>query len=174
MRDEEENDVNFTENYNNTEDTNEEDEKLKDNIRKSEAASRMVFDDNLKVLDMRKRKVRDLPQNSKVFLPPPLNPILEEGLSIRKQEIMNTFADFTNNNCDDKGRRIKSSLSFDQKKGLDDVKKRTKEGDVVVLETDKTSKFVVVSVEKYLEMERMIRLLIKLNWKIFRMKLMDT
>ena len=112
----------------------------------------MVFDDAKKVLDMRRRRVTDLPQNSKVFLPPPLNPILESGLNIRKQEMMDTFAAFKRDNCDDKGRQLKTSLSEDQRKGLTQIKKRTKEGEVVVLETDKTGKFSIVTTEDYLKM----------------------
>ena len=54
---------------------------LNDKIRRADADSRMVYNDNTTTLDMRKRKATYVSQNSKVFLPPPLNPIIEAGLS---------------------------------------------------------------------------------------------
>ena len=96
----------------------EEDKVLEDKVRRAEAHTRMTFDDNTNTIDMRKRKATDLRQNSKVFLPPPLNPILEAGLNIRKQELLNTFEDFSKEHCDDKGRQVKTSLTPEQSKGL--------------------------------------------------------
>ena len=110
----------------------------------------------LNTLDLRKRRVMDLQQNLKVFLPPPLNPMLESGLSIRKQEHLNTFSDYVNNNCDEMGRQVKTSLSKHQRKGLQEIRRRTKEGEVVILESDKTGKFSVVTSENYLEMGKNI------------------
>merc|ERR1712082_242455 len=110
----------------NKEDT-EEDDKLEEKMRIAEAFSRMVFDDNSKTLDMRKRRVTDLPQNSKVFLPPPLNPMVESGLSVRKQEFSDSFADFMKNECDDRGKQLTNSLTTDQTKGLRDIKKKSKD-----------------------------------------------
>ena len=133
-------------------DTSEEDKDIEDKVRKVEATARMIFDDKNKTLDMRKRKATDLPQNSKVFLPPPLNPILESGLSVRKQEMMDTFSNFVKDNCDDRGKQLKSSLTQEQKRGLADIRKKTKDDGVVILETDKTGKFASVSQEKFLEM----------------------
>ena len=132
--------------------TTEEDDKLEEKMRNAEAYSRMVFDDARNILDMRKRRVTDLPQNSKVFLPPPLNPMVESGLSIRKQQFTDTFADFMKSQCDDKGRQMKTSLTAEQRKGLTEIKKKIKEGEVILLETDKTGKFAVVSPVKFLEM----------------------
>ena len=90
-------------------------------------------------------------KTTKVFLPPPLNPILEASLSVRKQELMDSFTAFRKDNCDSKGRQT-NSLTRDQANGLKSLKKRSGDGELVVLETDKTGKFCSVSTEKFLEM----------------------
>ena len=50
--------------------------------------------------------------------------------------MMNTFSTIVHNNCDDKGRQNKISLSSAQKKGLSNIRKKAKEGDIIVLETE--------------------------------------
>ena len=46
----------------------------------------------------------------------------------------------------------KTSLSSGQGEGLKGVTKKVKDGDNMVLETDKTGKFAIVSKEKFLQM----------------------
>ena len=50
--------------------------------------------------------------------------------------------------CDDKGSQ-ESNLSAQQKVGLSSIRKRIKEGEIVVLPTDKTGRFAVVTRSTY-------------------------
>ena len=86
-----------------------------DKVRKEEVRSRMVYDNQNKLLAMRKRKVTDLRQNRKVYQPPPLNPGSEVGQAVRKQEMLEVFNRFRSENCDNRGRQMANSLSFDQR-----------------------------------------------------------
>ena len=104
----------------------------------------MVYDDIAGTLDMGKRRVTDLAQNSKVYLPPPLNPTTEAGLAVKKQELMSTFKEFMGKSCDDRGNQKATSLNKSQREGLASLKKRSKEGELFILETDKTNKLAAV------------------------------
>ena len=68
-------------------------------IRDAEARSRAIFNVEDSTLDLRKRKVTDLQQNNRVFLPPPLNKNTEAGLVVRSGEMLktiNVFCDIRN------------------------------------------------------------------------------
>ena len=101
---------------------------------------------------MGKRRVTDLAQNTKVYLPPPLNPTTEAGLAVKKQELMSTFKEFLGKSCDDRGNQKATSLTKSQREGLASLKKRSKEGDLFILETDKTNKFAAVNQDTFLKM----------------------
>ena len=61
-----------------------EDNDLEKKIRVVEARTRMVYNNRMGTLDMSKRRVMDLPRNSKFYLHPPLNPTTEAGLAVKK------------------------------------------------------------------------------------------
>ena len=128
------------------------DKELQKKVKEVEARSRMIYDDESNVLDLAKRRVTDIPQNSKVYLPPPLPPGTEAGLAVKKQQLMSTFNTFTASHCDAKGKQISSSLSRTQQVGLASLKARSKAGDLFILEMDKTNKFAAVDRESYLLM----------------------
>ena len=94
----------------------------------------------------------DLPQKSKVYLPPSLNPTTEPCLAVKKQELMSTFKEFMSKSCDHRGKQNSSSLNLQKPKVLANLKKRSKEGGLFFLEMDKTNKFVAVDQENYLKM----------------------
>ncbi|MCP3678952.1 MAG: hypothetical protein GY782_01110, partial [Gammaproteobacteria bacterium] len=134
------------------EDKPQEDKELEQKIKEVEARTRMIYDDATGTLDLAKRRVTDLPQNSKVFLPPPLPATTEAGLAVKKQKLMSTLDQFMEKNCDSKGKQRASSLNASQKQGLASLKRRSKEGELFILETDKTNKFAAVDQDTYLKM----------------------
>ena len=121
-------------------------------IKEQEARSRVIFNQEDQTLDLRKRKVTDLQQNNKVYLPPPLNPSTEAGLAVRGTEYLDTFSNFCEQNCDSKGNQKANSNPTKLKVGLKSLGKRIKEGELTVLETDKTGKFGTMDRETYLRM----------------------
>ena len=120
-------------------------------IQEEEARSRLVFDEQGKTLDLSKKRVTDLKQNSHVHLPPPLNPVAEAGIAVRKAKFMEEHRRYARENCDKKNNQ-RLNLSFTQRKGLASLKKRIKEEELVVLQTDKTGKLVACSRDIYLKM----------------------
>merc|ERR1712082_501803 len=105
------------------EDKPQEDKELEQKIKEVEARTRMIYDDTTGTLDLAKRRVMNLPQNSKVFLPPPLPTTTEASLAVKKQKLMSTLDQFMEKNCDGKGKQKASSLNASQKQGLASLKR---------------------------------------------------
>ena len=100
---------------------------------------------------MRKRRVTDLKENSRVYLPKPL-PLQEEAkIEIRREQYEKVFSKFVEDNCSENGAQ-KSNLTKEQRNGLKKLQKRKKDGDIIVLITDKSGKFAITDTESYLKM----------------------
>ena len=65
----------------------------KEEINIVEAKSRQIFDPINKTLDLRKRRVTDLKENSRVYLPKPLPPQEEAKIEIRREQYKQVFRD---------------------------------------------------------------------------------
>ena len=65
---------------------------------------------------------------------------------------MSTFKEFLGKSCDDRGNQKATSLTKSQREGLASLKKRSKEGDLFILETDKINKFAAVNQDTFLKM----------------------
>ena len=126
----------------------ESEKELQDEI---EAESRQPYNPVENKIDLRRRRVTDLKENTRVYLPKPL-PINEEAkIQIRRERLEKVYRDFVNENCTDKGEQ-RSNLTSAQKRGIASLKKRIKDGELIVMVTDKSGKLAVVSMEMYLEM----------------------
>ena len=126
-------------------------EEEKEQIEIVEAQSRQIFDPINKSLDLRKRRVTDLKENSKVYLPKPLPSKEEAKIEIRRDQYEKVFKAYVDENCSESGAQS-SNLTFSQKNGLRKLQKRKKDGDIIILTTDKSGKFAVTDTETYLEM----------------------
>ena len=102
---------------------------------------------------MRKKRVTDMKENSRIYLPKPLPALEEAKIAIRRETYENVFKTFKEEKCTEKGEQ-KSNLTWSQRKGLKSLKKRTEEGEIIIMMTDKSGKFAVADVESYLEMGR--------------------
>ena len=126
----------------------EEEQKL---IEKIEAESRQVFNPIEMNFDLRKKRVTDLRENSRVILPKPL-PINQEALiSLRREKYNTVFRDFRRETCNSRGEQ-RLNLTFSQRKGLQKLKKRIKNGEIVIMLTDKSGRFAATTPEIYAEM----------------------
>ena len=122
-----------------------------DELNMREASMRMTFDLKNGILDMRKHRVTDIKGNSRVILPRKMRSFDEEArLEMLRQELRGTFNQYTGEKCGSRGLQ-KSNLTRGEMRGLRSLKKRTKEGELVILPTDKTGLFAVMSRETYLE-----------------------
>ena len=126
-------------------------EEEKEEINIVEAKSRQIFDPINKTLDLRKRRVTDLKENSRVYLPKPLPPQEEAKIEIRREQYEQVFRDHVRDHCSESGTQ-QSNMSWSHRNGLKKLQKRKKDGDIIVLTTDKSGKFAVSDVESYLAM----------------------
>ena len=116
-----------------------------------EAMTRQIYNPVEKILDLRKRRVTDMKENSKVYLPKPLPVIEEANIAIRRDKYEQTFKEFVEEKCSKKGEQ-KSNLSPQQRNGLKKLQKRVADGELIIVLTDKCGRFAVADVESYLAM----------------------
>ena len=120
-------------------------------IDEEEAKSRQTFDPVRKVYDDRKRRVTDLQECSRVTLPKPL-PTKEEALIEMRREIHGKiYEEYRQEFCSKEGDQ-KPNLTEAEAAGLKSLQKRIKEGELVIMKTDKSSKFCVTTREEYIKM----------------------
>ena len=115
------------------------------------ARTRQVFDPETRQYDARKRRVTDLKECSRITLPRPLSPEEEATLEVRKRSQMKIFKEYLDKNTNKKG-EPKTNLTPEESQGLKSLQKKISKGELIVLKTDKSSKFAVTSQEKYIEM----------------------
>ena len=116
-----------------------------------EARTRQIFNPEDKIFDGRKRRVTDLKECSRVFLPRPLDAQEESKLEARKQaqtEIYEKYRkEFTNKN-----NKQESNLTSIEQEGLKILEKRTRNNEIIVMKTDKSGRFVVTNEQEYVKM----------------------
>ena len=118
-----------------------------------EAKARQTYDPEEKTMDMRNKKVTDVKHNPKVYLPKALQPKDEAVIEVRRCKWLEIYNKYVKEFCNEKGEQA-MNLTPAQKKGLAKLRKRTKEGEIVVVLTDKSGKLAVMSMESYLEAGR--------------------
>ena len=130
------------------EELNEEEKYINQEI---EAKARQVFDPVDKTYDARKRRVTDLQECTRITLPKPLSTQEEVNLEMRRTTQHEIFRKFINKNTDKNG-AMRSNLTEDEKSGLKSLQKRINNRELIILKTDKSSKFAVTSEQEYLKM----------------------
>ena len=122
-----------------------------DEMNMREAQMRATFDLTSGNLNMRKRRATDVKMNSRVVLPRKMRGFEEEAkLEMLRQELRGVYNRYMSEKCGPRGMQ-KSNLSMREIKGLKSLRKRVKEGEIVILPTDKTGLFTVMSRDTYLE-----------------------
>ena len=133
------------------EDSEEITEQEQDKFDEIEAESRQPYDYKNKSLDLRKRRVTDLKENSRVILPRPLSTTEEAFIAVRRENVHNIFKEYSKEMCQEDGEQ-KSNLTPAQMRGLKKIRKRIKAGEIVILLTDKSGKLAVTTMESYIKM----------------------
>ena len=118
------------------------DRKLETEITREE----LVYDPVNRVYDARKMKVTNLGENTRRTLPNPLKPVQE----VRREEYMKVFRDYSEQERKNGGRR--TNLTDSENKGMKSLKRRIENDEIVVINTDKSSKLAVMKKEEYKEM----------------------
>ena len=127
-----------------------EDEKEEEDEMK-EAASRSIYDWNLKTVNYARRRATDLKGNSRVYFPRRARTLeVESNLQTLRGMMMTTFKKYVEECCGKKGAQ-RSNLSKGQEEGLKSIKKRLKEGEIVIVPTDKSGALAVMTRRAYVE-----------------------
>ena len=106
-------------------------------IEEEEARSRIPYDPLLNECDLRKRRVTDIQENSRIYMPKPLNVAHEANINIRETIFENTFSRYVDSFCNETGKQ-KPNLTRSEMSSLAKLKKRVDDGSVVICETDKS------------------------------------
>ena len=116
-----------------------------------EAMCRQVDDPMTQEYDARKKRATDLKECAKITLPKPLSPENEAKLELRKTTQMKIFRDFLHKKGD-KNKETKTNLTDAEQEGLKSLQARMKKEELVILKTDKSSKFAVTNKQEYIKM----------------------
>ena len=82
-----------------------------------EGESRLVYNSVANTLDMSKRRVIDLQENTRFLLPKALNPLEEAKIDLRVETYRKTYLKYREENCGSKGGK-KTNLTSSQKLGI--------------------------------------------------------
>ena len=118
-----------------------------------DAMTRQIFDPIDKIYDGRKLRVTDLEINTRVTLPKGLPEDQEAHIEIRRSKYLEVCRKYITNNCNQKGEQ-RSNLSKEELRGLISLKKRIKEGNLIIMNTDKSNKFGLTDIDTYRAMGR--------------------
>ena len=116
----------------------------------SEAQSRQTFDLTAGKVDMAKHRVTNSCQNTRVFLPKPMAATREAMLAVHMSEWERVRVAIKKELADNEKSEQKTNLSKNQKRGLISLVRRIKSGELIIIQTDKTGKFAILTMEDYL------------------------
>ena len=118
------------------------------NILWEENVGRMVYDYKSKTLNLANMSAPTYKHNKEVFLPSPESPAKETSHEFRKREMSRVFNRVTKSISK---KNYDSNLSKAELKGLKSLKRRIKNGELIVCETDKSKRFSILSRQQYIE-----------------------
>ena len=127
-----------------TEEERKEDERM-------EAQNRIIFNPKERTFDNRRRRVTDLKQCSRVTLPKPLSAEDESKIEVRKRIQKEIYEKYRQNNTNARGEQ-RSNLTAAERKGLRSLQSRINKDELIVMKTDKSSKFVITTPDEYIKM----------------------
>ena len=129
----------------------EKDEEKEQKRKEEEARMRQVFDPLEKNYDEGKKRVTDLEECSRVVLPKPLSVRRETEIEMRREAHNNVYQEYRREFCNKEGEQ-KMNLTEEERLGLKRIQKRIKDGDMIVMKTDKSGKMSVTDRENYVKM----------------------
>merc|ERR1712155_124734 len=124
-----------------------EEERIQNEI--EDAEERLIYNPVTKTVDFRKYRATDAPMNANLKLPRAQTQEYEVGLELRRSEWMKAAREHITEHCDAKGRQ-EDNLTPAQRRGVEKLQKRVREGEIVVMQTDKSGKLAVMPLEMYI------------------------
>ena len=94
----------------------------------------------------------DLKECSRVTLPKPTQMEDEANIEMRRNAQIKVYEEYrSKNTINDKGEQ-EPNLTAEEQDGIETLRKKTNEKSNIIMKTDKSSRFVATTVEKYVEM----------------------
>ena len=128
----------------------EEEERIKAEMELMEAKSRQMYDPEENNFDMGRLKATDVKHNTRITLPQPGSPLVEAMIAVREEAVRRIRSKYKEEFTSKDGQQ-KSNLSTKQRRGLKSLVIRVKNGEIVVLLTDKSGRLAVMTLEDYHE-----------------------
>ena len=100
-----------------------------------EAKTRQVYDPQSREYDERKKRVTDMQECSRVFLPRPLKVTQEAQLEMRREMHSRVSEEYRQKFCDEKGKQ-EINLTKEEIRGIRKLEKRKQAGEIVIIMTD--------------------------------------
>ena len=107
---------------------------------RNEINSHALVDDATKVINFNNLRVTDLPTNRQVGVPPLASNSVEVQMAGIEAELVQATCEYLKTKCDQKGVPKESNLSPELETGMKQAIEMQKNGNVVVTETDKSSR----------------------------------
>ena len=123
----------------------EEEEEMRD------AQARQVFDPEKNSYDERKFRVTDMSECTRITLPKPLRVKREAEIEMRRDVHGRVSRSYRRDNCDTDGNQ-ESNLTEQERRGLRSLGKRKSKGEIIIIQTDKSSKLCIMTREDYLKL----------------------
>ena len=101
-------------------------------------------------MDARGLRVTDYKHNSRVIFPKAQAGDKENNLEVMRAELLHHHREWVKTNCNCRGEQ-KPNLNSKEQAGLKNIKKRVADGDLVILPTDKSGRFGVMSMATYIK-----------------------
>ena len=115
-----------------------------------DAKSRQVYNPSDQIYDSRRRRVTDLKECSRITLPKPLHTDEEATLEVRRKSQQEIFSEYVKKYT--KNGEQESNLSEKEQAGLKSLQKRIQKRELIVMKTDKSSKFAITTEDEYIKM----------------------
>ena len=110
----------------------------------------MAYISQRDVWDARGLRVMDYKHNSRVIFPKAQSGVQENNLEVMRAELLHHHREWVAANCNCK-KEQQSNLSKDEQLGLKSIKKRVADNEIVILPTDKSGRFAIMSMKTYIE-----------------------
>ena len=127
------------------------DEEIDEEEQMVEAQSKTPFNKNEMTFNLARRRATDMKGNSRVNLPRKPRSLEEESaLEALRLEFKSLFKNYVSKNCG-KGGKQASNLTKSQISGLQSLRKRVKDGELVIIPTDKSGNLAIMTRATYLQ-----------------------
>ena len=117
-------------------------------IEEAELNAKTVFNEDDGSLDYGRKRATDCKHNTYVKLPKPKSVRVERDIEFRRLTWRKLYRDFRDSYSDEDGVQ-ESNLTEMEARGLKKLQKRVREGELIVVKTDKSGRFALMSIEEY-------------------------